>query len=214
MTDNSPNNGSPARVDFSTYTQGDYTPGRGPFVRCLWWLCSLLLFESGLCPVSGVLVFLLRCFGASIGRHVVIKPNVRIKFPWRLVMGDHVWIGQGTWIDNLAEVTLGSHVCLSQNVYLCTGSHDHRQPSFDLITKPIAVADGGWICAGSILLPGTVVGQEGVVSAGSVARGEIAQRAIVKGNPAVVVGERTLNEPEESGNSAENRAETREKERT
>jgi putative colanic acid biosynthesis acetyltransferase WcaF len=214
MTEESPSNGSPSRVDFSTYSQGDYTPGYGPLVRCLWWLCSLLLFESGLCPVSGILVFVLRGFGARIGQHVVVKPNVRIKFPWRLVTGDHVWIGQGTWIDNLAEVTLGSHVCLSQNVYLCTGSHDHHKPSFDLITKPITVADGGWICAGSILLPGTTVGREAIVSAGSVAQGEIPEGAIVKGNPAVQVGGRTFDEPEASENSAENPAEAREKGRT
>lgn len=214
MTDDSPSHGPPAGVDFSTYSQGDYTPGRGKLVRCVWWLCSLVLFESGLCPVSGILVFILRCFGAKVGRHVVIKPNVRIKFPWRLVTGDRVWIGQGTWIDNLAMVTLGSHVCLSQNVYLCTGSHDHRTSSFDLITLPITVADGSWICAGSILLPGTAVGREAVVSAGSVASGAIAERAVVKGNPAVQVGERVLEESGESGNSAGNPAETREKERT
>lgn len=214
MTDDTPTDGSPPRVDFSNYSQGDYTPGRGKLIRCLWWVCSLLLFESGLCPVSGVLVVVLRCFGARIGRHVVIKPNVRIKFPWRFSTGDHVWIGQGTWIDNLAEVTLGSHVCLSQNVYLCTGSHDHRQPSFDLITRPITVADGGWICAGSILLPGTVLGREAVVSAGSVAQGEIPERAVVKGNPAVQVAERALEEPAENGNPAENRGKTRETERT
>jgi len=214
MTDDSPTSGAPARVDFSAYSQGDYTPGRGVLVRSLWWLCSLVLFESGLCPVSSVLVIVLRCFGARIGQHVVVKPNVRIKFPWRLATGDHVWIGQGTWIDNLAPVTLGSHVCLSQNVYLCTGSHDHRKPSFDLITRPITVADGGWVCAGSILLPGTVVGREAVVSAGSVAQGEIPERAIVKGNPAVQVAERTFDEPEESRDCAKKPAETREKERT
>lgn len=214
MTDSFPTSGSPVRVDFSSYVQGNYTPGRSWFVRCLWWLCSLVLFESGLCPVSGVLLFVLRCFGARIGQHVVIKPNVRIKFPWRLALGDHVWIGQGAWIDNLAQVILGSHVCLSQNVYLCTGSHDHRRPSFDLITRPIKVDDGGWVCAGAILLPGTVVGREAVVSAGSVAQGEIPERAIVKGNPAVPVAERILDEPEESRISGETPPETRGIERT
>lgn len=199
----SPDSASP-RVDFSNYSQGDYTPGRGVFVRCLWWFCSVLLFESGLCPVSGLLLIVLRLFGARIGNRVVIKPNVRIKFPWRLTTGDHVWIGQGTWIDNLAEVTLGSRVCLSQNVYLCTGSHDYRRPSFDLITEQIAVADGGWICAGSILLPGTTVGREAIVSAGSVAHGEIPERAIMRGNPAVQVGERTFEEPPVSENSEQN----------
>lgn len=215
MTEDSPSTDSASpRVDFSTYTQGDYTPGRSGIVRGLWWFCSLLLFESGMCPVSGILVFVLRMFGARLGKHVVIKPHVRLKFPWRLSTGDHVWIGQGTWIDNLADVTLGSHVCLSQNIYLCTGSHDHRRTSFDLITRPIVIEDGGWICAGSILLPGTVVGREAVVSAGSVAQGKILPRSIVKGNPAVQVGERSLEGSEPGEDSAQNRTETREIERT
>ena len=102
------------------------------------------LFENGLFPFNG-LSSLLRAFGAQIGRGVVIKPDVRIKFPWRLVVGKHTWIGQEAWIDNIAEVTIGSHVCISQGVYLCTGSHDHRKRAFDLIHKPIRVGDGAWL---------------------------------------------------------------------
>lgn len=186
------------RVDFSLYSQGDYSPGRGFLVRCLWAICSLFIFEPGWCPLSGVKVFLLKLFGAKIGHNVVIKPNVRIKFPWRLSVGDHVWIGQDVWIDNLADVTIGSHVCLSQRVYLCTGSHDHHKPSFDLITQPITIASGGWICAGAILLPGTTIRENAIVSAGSVAQGQIDASVIVKGNPAISVGTRSLSEAESS----------------
>ncbi|MDB4637354.1 MAG: hypothetical protein P8M30_14045 [Planctomycetaceae bacterium] len=128
------------------------------------------------------------------------QTNVRIKFPWRLTIGSYVWVGQGVWIDNLAQVTLDDQVCLSQRVYLCTGTHNHRKKSFDLITKPISVAAGGWICAGAILLPGTVVGREAIVSAGSVVKGQVDSGVIMKGNPACKVGVRTY---EEIGNLVE-----------
>ena len=194
-------------VNLSTYSQGDYSPGRGRLVRCLWVICRLLVFESGWCPFSGLKVLLLRFFGANIGSHVVIKPNVRIKFPWRLTIGNHVWIGQEVWIDNLAQVTLGDQVCLSQRVYLCTGSHNYREKSFDLITKPISVASGGWICAGAILLPGTMVGCEAIISAGSVVSDQIAPGVIMKGNPATQVGVRKFEETEKLVKTEENLSE-------
>ena len=75
----------------------------------------------------------------------MFKPHVRIKYPWRLVIGDHCWIGQNVWIDNIADVTIGNHVCVSQYAYFCTGNHNHRSPAFDLVAKPIVVQTGaGW----------------------------------------------------------------------
>ncbi len=85
-------------------------------------------------------------------------------------MGDHCWIGQEAWIDNLDQVTLESDVCLSQGVYLCTGSHDHRSPTFELKTAPIVVKHGAWIAARAIVLGGAVVERGEVVGAGVVRR--------------------------------------------
>ena len=140
--------------------------------------------------MSGVKARLLRLFGARIGRGLVIKPHVRIKYPWRLAVGDHCWIGEGVWIDNLADVTLGSHVCLSQGAYLCTGSHDHRRRTFDLITRPIRVEDGAWVAARTTLLPGVTVGANALVAGGSVVVKDVEAGAIVVGNPAAAIGRR------------------------
>jgi len=174
----------PAARDLSRYDNRDYDPGRGRLVRALWYVVSLMLFESGCLPVSAPKRWLLRCFGARVGRGLVVKPHVRIKYPWRLTVGDHVWIGQEVWIDNLAEVRLGSHVCLSQRAYLCTGSHDPRRESFDLITRPIEIEDGAWLAAGCLVLPGIRVGAGAVLAAGSVVTKDVPEGATVAGNPA------------------------------
>lgn len=134
--------------------------------------------------MSAVKARLLRLFGARIGHGVVIKPNVRIKCPWRLTVGDHCWIGQGVWIDNIEDVRIGSHVCVSQLAYFCTGSHDYRRAAFDLAARPIEVHDGAWIGARAMLLPGVSIGANAIVAGGSVVAKSVDPAAIVGGNPA------------------------------
>ena len=135
---------------------------------------------------------MLRAFGARIGRGAVLKPHLRIKFPWRLRLGDHVWLGEGVWIDNLAPVDVGSHVCVSQGAYLCTGSHNWGSPTFDLIVRPIRIADSAWICARATLAPGTTVGEGTVVALGAVAAGELLPWQVYAGVPAVAVRPRPM----------------------
>ncbi|MEX2170253.1 MAG: WcaF family extracellular polysaccharide biosynthesis acetyltransferase [Pirellulales bacterium] len=173
-----------AWIDLSTFTTADYHPGRGIIIRVLWYYASLLLFESGWFILTRTKPAILRLFGARIGQGVVIKPHVRIKYPWRLSIGDHCWIGQGSWIDNIADVAIGSHVCISQNTYLCTGNHDHRRKTFDLTALPIVVENGAWVAASSLLLPGVTVGANAVVAAGSVVTKDVPAGTMVGGNPA------------------------------
>jgi putative colanic acid biosynthesis acetyltransferase WcaF len=160
-------------MDLSQYRVTGYSPGRLRLVQVLWYLCSALVFQSPWFPFSALKVWLLRLFGASVGRGVVIKPCVRIKFPWRLQIGDFVWIGESVWIDNLATVSIGSHVCISQGAYVCTGSHDHRMPTFDLITRPVMISDRVWICAKAVILPGTQIGPDCLIAAGAVICGKL-----------------------------------------
>ena len=177
-------------LNLAAFDNSTYDPGRGFFVRTLWYYASLLFMESGWLPSSGFKTRLLRLFGARIGAGLVIKPHVRIKYPWRLTVGDHCWIGQGVWIDNLADVRLGSHVCLSQLAYLCTGSHDHRRRTFDLVTRPIRVDDGAWVAARATLLPGVTIGANALAAGGSVVTKNVEPGDIVAGNPAAPVGRR------------------------
>ncbi len=179
-----------AFFDLGSFSNPNYRPGRGFVVCTLWYFCSLLLFESGWFPVTRVKSYLLRWFGSSIGKGLVIKPHVRIKYPWRLTLGDHCWIGQNVWIDNIEDVTIGSHVCVSQLVYFCTGSHDHRSPTFDLLAKPIVVHNGAWIGARATLLGGVVIHANAIAAAGSVVVKSVSAGKIVGGNPAQEIGTR------------------------
>jgi putative colanic acid biosynthesis acetyltransferase WcaF len=171
-------------VDLSRFDNHWYRPGRRPLIRILWYLVSLLVFESGWVPLVRPKRWLLRLFGATLGGGLVIKPQVWIKYPWRLVVGEHCWIGHGVWIDNLADVRIGSHVCVSQQVYICTGGHDYRTATFDLITRPVRVGNGAWLGARALILGGVSVGANAVVAAGSVVTKDVPAAAIVAGNPA------------------------------
>ncbi|MEZ6042912.1 MAG: putative colanic acid biosynthesis acetyltransferase [Planctomycetaceae bacterium] len=133
-----------------------------------WYFVSVLFVECAWNPLSSVRVWLLRLFGASIGDGVVIRPNVRVKYPWRLTIGNDCWIGRDVWIDNLDDVVLASDVCISQAAYLCTGSHDHRSATFELQTGPIRVGHGAWICCRAVLLKDVVVMPMEIVSANAV----------------------------------------------
>lgn len=171
----------------AAYDRTRLDAGRGKAWRAAWYFSSLLIFENGWLPCSRVKTFMLRRFGARIGDGVVIKPHVRIKFPWRLVVGDHCWIGQDVWIDNLAMIQLDDNICLSQGAYLCTGSHDHRSSEFELITRPIHIADGAWVGARAIVLPGVTIGREAVIAAGAVVNRDVEAGVLAAGNPAAIV---------------------------
>jgi putative colanic acid biosynthesis acetyltransferase WcaF len=165
------------------FSAAGFDRGAPRWKEALWLAVDGLLVSSWL-PGSAWRVTLLRSFGARIGHGVRIKPRVQVKFPWRLTVGDHSWIGEGVWIDNLADVRIGADVCLSQGAYLCTGSHDWARESFDLIVKPIVIGPSAWVCARAVLAPGTVLEPGAVVGLGAVARGQLASWQIHAGNPA------------------------------
>jgi putative colanic acid biosynthesis acetyltransferase WcaF len=179
-------------VDLSSYTVGRFDRGAGVVKEGLWLVVSLILFR--LCPFSfsALKRAVLRAFGASIGRNVTIKPQVKITFPWKLTVGDHVWLGEECWLLNLERVTIGSHVSISQRAFLCTGSHDFKRTTFDLITRPITLEDGVWLGAGSWIGPGVTIGSHAVLTAGSVATKNLAAHGIYRGNPAALVKQRII----------------------
>jgi len=180
-------------VDLAQYTTGGFYRGRPALVE-LAWLFAQALFVSSWLPGSLQRRFLLRLFGANLGKGVVIKPGVRVKFPWRLSVGDHSWIGEDVWIDNLEIVEIGKNCCLSQGAYLCTGNHDWSSHGFDLLAKPIVIDDCVWIAAKARVASGLRLGTGSVLGLGSVATADLAPWTIYKGMPAVAVRERQITE--------------------
>jgi putative colanic acid biosynthesis acetyltransferase WcaF len=166
--------------------------GRPLIVEGLWYFIGSPLVRSEFLPFSKLKSLVLRVFGARIGRGVYIKPGVRVKFPWYLKVGDYTWLGERVWIDNLAQVTIGSHACVSQDVYLCTGNHDWSHPNMRLFHKPIELRDGCWIAARSMVCPGVTVGECAVVVGGSVVAANVPDYEIRGGNPAVFLTRRSI----------------------
>lgn len=177
-------------IQLSTYDNSWYRPGASVLKRAAWFFLGQPIVRSSWIPSSSLRTGLLRAFGARIGKGVVIKPAVDIKYPWHLVVGDHCWIGERCWIDNLTTVRLGDNVCISQGAYLCTGNHDWSDPGFGLMIAPIQLGDGAWAGAKCVLLPGVVLGAGAVAAAGSVVSGVVPDFEIHAGNPARLVRRR------------------------
>lgn len=179
--------------DLSSYSSAHFDRGASRWREALWLVVSLVLFR--LCPFSfsALKCVVLRAFGARVGQGVVIKPQVKITFPWKLTLGDHVWLGEECWLLNLERITIGSNVSISQRAFLCTGSHNYKLPTFDLIVKPIVVADGAWVGAATWIGPGVTVGTNTVLTAGSVTSKNLDPNGIYGGHPAVLLRPRILN---------------------
>ncbi|MCF6240858.1 MAG: WcaF family extracellular polysaccharide biosynthesis acetyltransferase [Bacteroidales bacterium] len=184
---------TPIKTDLSKYDNSAYKPGRNAFIRFLWYFTNVLFFINPLNPISSLKVFLLRLFGAKIGKGLVIKPSVNIKYPWRLQVGDYSWIGENVWIDNLADVKIGANCCLSQGALILTGNHNYKKAGFDLITETIILEDGVWIGAKSVVTPGVHCKTHLVLSVNSVlTEKDTLPNTIYTGNPAKPIRRRTV----------------------
>lgn len=178
-------------VDLSLYDNSWYKPGP-LWKRILWYWVNAVVFNSSLFPFYGLKVFLLKIFGARVGKNLAIKPYVNIKYPWLLETGNNVWIGEKAWIDNLAKITIGNNVCLSQGCLLLAGNHDYTKPAFDLIVKEIILEDGVWIGAKATVCAGVTCKIHSVLSVGSVAACDLEPMGIYQGNPAIQVKQRII----------------------
>lgn len=179
-------------VDLTQPDNSELVRGAPLLMEALWYFVGLPLLRSYMITSPRFRCWLLRVFGASIGRRVHIKPGLRVKFPWYLEVGDYSWLGEDLWIDNLAQVTIGAHACVSQGTYLCTGNHDWSTPNMKLFRRPITCGNGSWIGARSVICPGVTLGEGAVVGAGSVVSKDVPAFEIHAGNPARFVRPRVL----------------------
>lgn len=168
----------------STFKSKGFDKGASKVKRVLWMFVSALILKPSWLPLMGFKIFSLKLFGAKIGEGLVIKPSVNIKFPWKLEIGNDVWIGENVWIDNLDEVMIGNDVCISQGALLLTGNHDYTVSSFDYKNASILIEDGVWIGAKSVVCPGVICKAHSILSVGSIATKELEAYTIYQGNPA------------------------------
>jgi len=180
------------KTDLSGYDNSWYSSRGGWLKRVLWYYANALFFLNPLNPSSTLKVVLLKLFGAKVGRNVVIKPGVNIKYPWLLSLGDNSWIGERVWIDNLVLTEVGSSVCISQGALLITGNHDFSKKTFDLMVGEIKLEDGVWIGAKAIVGPGVTCRSHSVLAINSVATSDLDPYCIYQGNPAVKQRERQI----------------------
>jgi putative colanic acid biosynthesis acetyltransferase WcaF len=165
--------------DLSGFTGAGYDKGRSVPVQALWFAALNLVFVKWWCP-SRLRVLLLRAFGARVGRGVVIRHRARVHWPWKLSVGDHVWIGEDVWMMNLEPLQIGSNTCVSQGARLICGSHDRRSPTFEFDNGPIEIGESVWVAAGCTVLRGAVVGRGAVLGAGAVVSGSVEPYSLVR----------------------------------
>ena len=165
--------------------------GRSALVVQLWWLVQGTLFACSPQFMYGWRRFLLRLFGARIGKNVLVRPSVKVTYPWKLAIGDYSWIGDDVVLYTLGDIRIGEHAVVSQKSYLCTGSHDYSKPAFDIYAEPIVVEDEAWVSSDVFIAPGVTIGKGAVIGARSTVLEDMPAGMVCVGYPAKAIKPRT-----------------------
>ncbi len=161
--------------------------GKSAIVVQLWWIVNATIFNWSPQFAYGWRRLLLRAFGAKIGRSVIIRPSVRVTYPWKLTIGDFSWVGDNVELYTLGNIDIGANVVVSQKCYLCTGSHKYQSEKFDIYTKSIKINDEAWLATDVFISPGVNIGKGAVVGARSSVYKDMPEGMICLGNPAVPI---------------------------
>ncbi len=164
--------------------------GRNPIIVQFWWLTQGTLFRMSPQFMYGFRRFLLRLFGAKIGKKVIIRPSVKITYPWKLRIGDYSWIGDQVDLYTLGNIIIGKNVVISQKSYLCTGSHDYLKEDFSIFQKPIIIQDQVWVASDVFIAQGITIGEGSIVAARSSVFKDIPSNKICAGSPVKIIRER------------------------
>ncbi len=163
--------------------------GRSKVIVYIWGIAELLFVTNPWQISSALRVSVLRAFGAEIGGGVIFRPRTRVRFPWKLHIGDDSWIGEGVWFHNQDQIYVGHDVVISQETFLTSGSHAHRR-DMALVTRPIRIQPGVWITSRCMVLGGVTVGESALIRPMTLVDGDVPAGAVLGGNPASIVGRR------------------------
>lgn len=164
--------------------------GRPGWYVQIWWIVQATLFAWSPQFMYGWRRWLLRRFGAEVGKGVIVRPTARTQFPWKVKIGDYAWIGDDVVLYSLGPITVGANAVLSQRTYVCTGSHDMRAIAFDIYALPVAIGEQCWLATDVFVAPGVTVGAGTVVGARSSVYKDLPPGVVAMGNPAGVVRQR------------------------
>ncbi|MBF0282122.1 MAG: colanic acid biosynthesis acetyltransferase WcaF [Zetaproteobacteria bacterium] len=158
--------------------------GRSIFVVQLWWIIQSTLFGCSPQFMYGWRNLLLRAFGSKVGNNVKVRPTVRITFPWKVKLGDYCRVGDEVVLYSLGTIKVGSHSVISQRSYLCAGSHDYTDETFQLYTKPVTIGEQVWVAADVFVGPGVKLGDGCVIGARSSVFNDMPEGMVCYGYPA------------------------------
>ncbi len=164
--------------------------GKNPVVVQVWWFVQSIFFKPSPQVFYGWRRFLLRLFGAKIGKKVIIRPSVTITYPWKVSIGNHSWIGDHVELYSLGNIRIGENVVISQKSYLCSGSHDYMKNDFPIYAKPIEICDQAWLATDVYIAPGVTIGKGSVIGARSSVFKDIPENKVCLGSPAKIVKDR------------------------
>lgn len=167
--------------------------GKPSFIVQLWWIVENTIFCWSPQFMYSWRVFLLRIFGAKVGKRVLIRPTVKITYPWKVSIGDNSWIGDAVTLYTLGNIEIGKNAVISQNSYLCTGMHDYTKETFDIYAQPIFISDEVWIATDVFVGPGVTIGEGTVVGVRSTVLNDLPSGKICFGTPAKPVKDRLIN---------------------
>jgi putative colanic acid biosynthesis acetyltransferase WcaF len=160
--------------------------------RVLWNITCMLLFRPSPAPFHAWRAFLLKCYGAKVGKGVHVYPRVKIWAPWNLSLGDECGIANGVTLYSQGGISIGYRAIISQNSYICTGTHDYTVKEHPLITFPIRIEDHAWVAAGVFVNPGVTIKEGAVIGACSVVTKDMPAWMVCAGHPCKPLKERVM----------------------
>lgn len=181
------------RPRFQDLSRSKAPPGfrgrSGPIVL-LWQTVQQTLFAWSPQPAYGWRRWLLRLFGAEIGKGVLVRPTARITYPWKVKLGSYCWIGDHAEIYSLGSISVGENAVISQRTYICAATHDYEDITFPLVAKPVVIEREAWIATDCYIAPGVTIGAASIIGARSTVLQSVAPAGIYVGSPARYVGAR------------------------
>jgi len=180
----------PQYQDLSTFRLPAGFRGRPAWLVQLWWFVQASLFAGSPQFMYGWRRFLVRLFGMKVGRRVLLRPSVKITYPWKVSIGDYSWIGDDVVLYSLGEIEIGSNVVISQKSYICAAGHDYRRRAFDIFETKVTIKDQAWVAADVFVGPGITIGAGAVVAARSSVFRDLPEGMLCMGSPARPVAPR------------------------